>query len=105
MSSHFIDDDGLVRAVRRLVPSEDRETAEAAIRRYLERQPRVPDLVGPTVAARILGVPPPHITRLKAKGRMPDAVAVEGSFDAYVRGELEPLAESLANARKARKKT
>jgi hypothetical protein len=82
----------------------DRVAVEAAITRWLARQRTAPDLVGASVAARILGVQPPYISRLREMGRMPEAVPIEGSqADGYVRGEVEALARELAAARRARR--
>lgn len=103
IQTHFIDDDALIRAARRLVREEERDQMEASLRRWLGRQPLRPDLVGPTVAAEILGVAPPHIARLKAQNRMPQPIPVDGSFDVYVRGELMPLAHTLAESRARRR--
>jgi hypothetical protein len=69
---------------------------------WLRRQPRAPALVGSSAAAAILGVPKPHVTRLRQQGRMPEAIPVEGSNDVYVRSEVVALARQLRREREAR---
>jgi hypothetical protein len=98
---HFIDDDALVRSVRRLMREDERDQVEASLRRWLARQPEKPDLIGATIAAGILGVYPPHITRLKAQGRI-TPIPIEGSVDVYIRSDIEALAKELSAGRSAR---
>jgi hypothetical protein len=51
--------------------------------------------VGLTGAAKILGIAPPNISRLRAAGRMPQGIPVEGSADVYVKSEVVALAREL----------
>lgn len=74
----------------------------AKIEEWLAGQPSAPRLVGSTAAAAILGVQPPHITRLKDQGRMPEPIPVEGSVDVYVRDDVQALARKLRGERKKR---
>lgn len=90
----YLDDEELVRQV-------GPEVAER-IEAWLKRQPRAPKLVGATAAAELLAVKPPHITRLKAQGRMPEPLPVEGSVDVYIRSEVMALAKELKAERKRR---
>lgn len=80
------------------------ETVKARLRSYLDGQGRVPRLIGATAAAKLLGVQPPHLARLKAQGRMPEGIPVEGTNDVYVREEVEALGVILAGEREARRR-
>ena len=73
----------------------------AAIEKWLAEQPRAPRLIGPTASARVLGVLPPHISRLRDQGRL-RPIPVEGSADVYIRSEVEELAAELAREREER---
>lgn len=101
MQFHFVEDDVLIRAIRRLVREDERDQMESSMRRFLDRQPEVPDLVGGKVAASIMGVYPPHITRLKDQGRL-RPIPIEGSVDAYLRSEVQVVAEEMRLARERR---
>lgn len=59
-------------------------------------------LVGLTAAAKILGIAPPNVARLRAQGRMPEGVPVEGSADVYLREEVVKLARSMKRERDRR---
>lgn len=99
----YVTVDGLSRVIRQAVPAgSNREACLAAVERFLRRQPRTPRLVGTTQAAKILGVQPPHVTRLREQGRMPEAIEVEGSVDVYVRDEVEDLGRELHAERQQR---
>lgn len=103
MSYRFIEEGALRRVIRQAIPNIDqRGIVLAAVDRFLARQPRTPRLVGTTVAATILGVKPPHVTRLAERGRMPDPVEVDGSVTVYVRDEVEELGAQLHAERQAR---
>lgn len=104
MANRFIEEEALRRTIRSVLSSAnpDRQAVFAAIDRYLARQPRAPRLVGTTAAARILGIKPPHVTRLREQGRMPEPIDVEGSVDVYVRDEVEDLGRELHAERAAR---
>jgi predicted DNA-binding transcriptional regulator AlpA len=75
-----------------------KKATPAELRAALKDQP----LVGLVEAARILGVKPPNITRLREQGRMPAGVQVEGAAMVYVRSEVEALAKALARERSKR---
>jgi predicted DNA-binding transcriptional regulator AlpA len=72
------------------------------LRRWMEKQPMAPDLIGRKVAADILGVNSPYISRLHDQGRMPDPIPIEGTAPAYIREEVEALATELRAERKRR---
>lgn len=65
---------------------------------------KTPPLVGSTAAAKILGVPTPHVARLRRQGRMPAPVPIEGTADAYVKAEVQALARELKRERRQRLK-
>lgn len=101
--SRYVDEGDLIEvAVSAVVDRTDRIAVRAALERWLARQPTAPDLVGATVAAHMLGVKPPYISRLKEQGRMPEPVEVEGSVEAYVREEVEVLAAEIERDRRRR---
>lgn len=103
MGFHFIEDAGLIRVVRQAIPAgQARELITQGIERWLSRQPRSPRLIGTTAAAKILGIQPPHVTRLREQGRMPEPIQVEGSNDVWIREEVEALARELHAERQAR---
>lgn len=99
---HYIEDAALLRAVLPAVDRDHKAAVRLAVERFLERQATAPFLVGTTVAAEILGIKPPHVTRLREQGRMPAPVAVQGSVEAYVREEVEQLARELSRERAER---
>jgi predicted DNA-binding transcriptional regulator AlpA len=70
----------------------------------MAKQPSQPDLIGSSMAAEILGVQKPHVTRLRRQGRMPPPVNVAGSNDVYVRSEVVALAAELEREREQRAK-
>lgn len=103
MSHHFIKDDGLIRCIRSaLPPGKTRDAVIAAVERWLARQPRTPRLVGTTAAAKLLGIQPPHVSRLRDQGRMPEPIEVEGSVDVYLREEVVDLSAELHAEREQR---
>lgn len=61
------------------------------------------DLVGSKVAAEILGVAGPHVSRLRKTGRLP-SVPVEGTVPVYRRSDVQALAREI-KARRRRKGT
>jgi len=73
-----------------------RATAQQ-VRAVLAEQP----LVGASAAAKILGIPPPNIARLRKQQRLPAPIPVEGTADAYLRSEIEALAKVLRAKRRA----
>lgn len=100
MRFHFVESDELLKVVRREI---DRgRGAPERVARWLRKQPRAPHLLGSTAAAGLLGVQPPHISRLREQGRMPEPIEVDGSVDVYIREEVEELARELAREREAR---
>jgi len=105
VSHRYIEESALRRVVRQAIPNADQRAAVlAAIDRYLVRQPRLPRLIGTTAAAKVLGIRPPHVSRLRDQGRMPEAVPVEGSNDVYVKDDVEDLAKELHARRQARER-
>lgn len=103
MSHHYIQDSALLRVVRQVIPAgKARDFAVDAIERFLSRQPRSPELIGTTAAAKLLGIQPPHVSRLRDQGRMPEAVRVEGGNDVFIRDEVEQLARELRAEREDR---
>ena len=73
----------------------------AAFRRWLAGEPEA-CFVGSTAAAELLGIPAPHIARLRKNGRLPAAIDVEGGYPVYLRSEILGLARELAWERQAR---
>lgn len=71
-------------------------------RRWLDRQPTAPELVSRQVAADIMGVQSPHVTRYVKQGRMPEPLPVEGSAPVYLREEVEKLGVEIRAEREAR---
>ena len=61
------------------------------------------DLVSAGTAAKLLNVPHTYITKLRAKGRMPTGVPVEGTADAYHRVDVLRLAGELEAERVQRR--
>lgn len=68
------------------------------MRAALKKQP----LVGLTAAAKILGMAPPNVNRLRDRGEMPPGIHVEGSADVFLRAEVEALAKRRTKAREKR---
>jgi predicted DNA-binding transcriptional regulator AlpA len=90
----FVERKALRQAVRRAARfGGTPEVVADRLDRWLDKQRRVPDLVGTTEAARILGMRAPHVSRLRDEGHMPDAVPVAGGNSVYLREEIEALAE------------
>ena len=97
--------------VNKMMRSGERAWAANRLMEWFRRQPEVqdddegdegrgiPPLVGSTAAAAILGIPAPHVARLRRQGRMPEPVHVEGGHDVYVRSEVEALAAVLRSER------
>lgn len=107
MAFHFIEDEKLIRLIRSTVPGGmTQQLTTAAVERWLGRQPTYPRLIGTTAAARVLGIAPPHVTRLREQGRMPEPIPVEGSVDVWLREDVEALGRVLAQERddRARKR-
>lgn len=97
--SRFVDERKLLRELDRRL---NHVSVPEGFVAWLEDQPRAPALVGSSAAAAILGVAKPHVTRLRQQGRMPEAIPVEGSSDAYLRSEVVALARQLRRERAAR---
>jgi predicted DNA-binding transcriptional regulator AlpA len=68
------------------------------VRLALRDQP----LIGLTAAARLMGIAPPNVSRLRSQGRMPKGVEVEGSAMVYFRSEVEALGVELESERDGR---
>lgn len=75
-----------------------KKATPADLRQAVKDQP----LVGLTAAARILGIKPPNISRLRRQGRMPEGIQVEGSAMVYPRTEIAKLAKELSYERNER---
>lgn len=75
-----------------------KKATPAEVRVVLGDQP----LVGLVAAAKLLGVAPPNVSRLREQGRMPEGIEVEGSAMVYLRSEVLALAKELAAERKGR---
>jgi hypothetical protein len=74
------------------------------LRRYLERAPDQPALVGVTEAAKILKVPKPRVMRFRAQGRLPEPLRVDGpSAPVYVRDEIEHFSREVQEGRDLRR--
>ena len=71
------------------------------LRRWIREQPGA-CFVGATAAACILGIPAPHITRLRQRELMPVPIEVEGGYPVYLRDEVEELAALLEEKRRER---
>lgn len=93
-----------MRALRHALGEGDDDAVMAALRRWLDRQPEHPKLIGTNVAASLLGIQTTHMGRLREKDLLPDPVVVEGGHDAYIRSEVEQLAKQLAREREARER-
>lgn len=108
-TTRFVDERLLRRRLEKALgdaaDSGDARSQVAAFGSWLRRQPALPTLVGATRAAEILGVKAPHIARLKAQGRMPEPVAVEGGNEAYLLSEVLALAKTLNAERAAKRRT
>jgi predicted DNA-binding transcriptional regulator AlpA len=116
MAERYVDEVDMRRsvrsAVRRALVDAGLDEGEAAdlvvtgvarrIADWLRTQRTAPRLIGATASAKLLGVQPPHLARLRAQGRMPDPIPVEGSADVYIREEVEALAKKLEAERRAR---
>lgn len=82
---------------KKRAPRRRKATAEQA-RAALGDQPLV-SLVG---AAKLMGIKPPNVSRLRAQGRMPEGIEVEGSAMVYLRSEVLKLAGELEKERSDR---
>lgn len=98
MTYRFIDEGALLKQLSGA--AQDRAAA------WLRDQRSAPQLVSATRAASLLGVKPPHISRLRDQGRMPEPIPVEGGNDAYLLSEVQALARDLQaeRAERARKR-
>jgi hypothetical protein len=97
-------------ALRKRVPeSATRDETLDAVRKYVGEQPDQPDLVSATEAAAMMKVKPPHVTRMRQRGRMPWGIKIAGGrknpTEAYVRSDIEQLAKELAEERARRAPT
>lgn len=99
-AKRFVDSDKLVRAAL------DAPAPELGkkLRRWLEKQPTLPDLVSRQVAAEVCGINSPYVSRLIEQERWPEPVPIDGSAPAYVREEVEALAGELRREREKRER-
>lgn len=115
MKSRYVDEDGLLRAVGsaarnalgeagypRGVQQDVAQGTRERVKAYLASQQRAPHLVSSKRAAEMLGIHQPHLQRLRDQGRLPAGVPVEGAYEVYVREDIEELAETLREERRAR---
>lgn len=79
-------------------PARRKKATPADARAVLKDQP----LVGLTAAAKLLGIAPPNVSRLRSQGRMPEGVEVGGAAMVYFRSEVEALARELTRERGGR---
>jgi hypothetical protein len=100
----YVEVAGLGRAVTRAMKKIDTPPDDvlADVTRWVERQPKSPDLVGVAEAATILNLPKPRISRLREQGRMPEPVAELISGPVWNRQEVQALSDLLAKEREAR---
>ena len=86
------------------IDTERQKVVLARVRKYVNRLPEQPPLVGVTEAARILKVPKPRIMRFRAQNRLPEALSVDGpSAPVYIRGEIEAFAREVQEGRDLRR--
>lgn len=106
MSEFFYGDAAaLRRVIKQALPEGSHRVATlAAVDRWVTRQARCPRLVGTTAAAKILGVRPPHVSRLRDRGVMPEPIQIEDSVEVYLREDVEEVAEELRARRSLRAK-
>lgn len=109
MDSKYVNIDALIDTVRKtiiggagLTNADIADRAEKAIGASVRGKPEFPKLVGRKVAAQILGVNPPYITRLEKQGRLDHPVPIEGTSDAFVKADIVKLGKELAKEREAR---
>ena len=109
MSLRVVDEVALQVELRKMFGAGERRYAEGRFFKWLAEQPlarpegKLPELVSASAAAKMLGVYPSHIARLRKQGRMPAAVPVEGGKgDAWRKDEVAALAEELRKEREAR---
>ncbi len=103
----WVDDEAVERRERQILREEGSGDPEAdgigeKLAKYLSGQPQMPKLVGAKRAAEILGIHPPHISRLRDQGRMPEPIEVEGSVDVYFEADVRDLAKELEAERAER---
>lgn len=97
----IIDEAELDEHVQTMLRGGERGWAYTQFMEWVRTQPEA-QFVGSTAAAKILGIPAPHVARLRRQGRMPNAIPVAGGYSVYVRSAVEALAKELRAERKAR---
>jgi predicted DNA-binding transcriptional regulator AlpA len=73
-----------------MAATKPKATADDA-RAVLKDQP----LVGLTEAAKILGMAPPNVARLRRQGRLPASVSIKGGKDAWFASEIRALRKAM----------
>lgn len=103
---YFIaDSEEVLRVVEDAVPRSRARILED-LGAYFDQLDESPDVVGPSKAAEMLGVQPPHLARLRRLERMPEPIMVEqasGPSSVYLRSEIEALAADLRAERADRR--
>lgn len=74
----------------------------ARVREYVESCPVLPEILGVTEAAQLLGVRKPHLYRLRDQERLPAPAAEIMAGQIFVKEDLVPLAQELEAERAAR---
>lgn len=105
IGNRYIDADRLLEQIN----LDDLHTANGAsltpwqkVERWLKRQPRVPALVSGQGAAKIIGIPPPHLSRYQDRL---NPIQVEGTrWPVYVKSEVEDLAKEIKREKAAKQK-
>lgn len=78
------------------------EQIKTLLLEWMAKQPEMPRLIASVEAARLFGVAPSGIAKLRDQGRMPEPVAVSGSYGVYLREPVEKLAREIAKERQLR---
>jgi hypothetical protein len=106
----YVGTDRLVAAVRRKLSKDtgaftasEEDAVEEAIRAYMQRQPRMPQLISRKTAATILGVHTGHLDRLG--DRLPKRVEIEGGRHAFIKTDITSLRDELNAEKQAKKET
>jgi hypothetical protein len=98
----YIDGDKLLGKLPDNGMATPRSAIHTLLEAFLKRQPRHPQLVSRQGAAEIIGVQPPHLSRLK--DRLPEPIVVQGSsWPVYLKADIIALAKNLEAEKKARK--
>jgi hypothetical protein len=108
MTLHVIDEDLLVRALRRAAGPGDADKMETTVRRYLRRVDKEyadrPPVVSTSVAADMLGLRPPNVVLMRENKRLPEAFSFRpvGGPPVFALEDVERLRVELEENRAAR---